>query len=276
MTYHLPIMKITILTPSFNQGSFIEKNIRSVTSQSYTNFEHIVIDGGSTDNTIEILKKYLHLKWVSEPDEGQADALNKGLAMATGDIIGWINSDDYYQKNIFHDVASHFKNPNIQWIIGDITHFYKEAGIKKAIKCQEITYTNLLKNPDIVKQQGVFFRKNLLDKVGGWNKDFHMIMDFDLWLRLSILHPPKMVHKNYAYFLWHDDQKSNPKNIVRQIKEINKLLLENKANPLDRYRMMLKKYYYLFKSFVKSWLISAGIINKKFSAIPISTFRKYK
>ena len=85
-------MKITILTPSFNQGAFVEKNIQSVMSQDYADFEHIIIDGGSTDNTVDILKKYPHLKWISEPDEGQADALNKGLAMATGDIVGWINS----------------------------------------------------------------------------------------------------------------------------------------------------------------------------------------
>lgn len=270
------MMKITILTPSFNQGKFIEQNIQSVMSQNYTNFEHIVIDGGSTDNTVEILKKYSHLKWVSEADEGQADALNKGLAMATGDIVGWINSDDYYHEDIFHDVVSHFGDSNIQWIIGDITFIYQNAGIKKVTKSKKITYQNLLRNPDIVHQQGVFFRKDLLEEVGGWNKYFYMVMDFDLWVRLSKKHTPKMVHKNYAYFLWHGDQKSSPRNTLQQVKEINEVLIANKANALDRYRMVLKKYYYLFKSFVKSWLISAGIINKKYATIPLSTVRENK
>ncbi len=85
--------KISVLIPSFNQGKYIEENIQSVLNQNYPNFEHIIIGGGSSDNTVGILKKYPHLIWVSEPDEGQSDALNKGVDMATGDIIGWINSD---------------------------------------------------------------------------------------------------------------------------------------------------------------------------------------
>lgn len=269
-------MKITILTPSFNQGEFIERNIQSVMSQNYAKFEHIIIDGDSIDNTKEILKKYPHLKWVSEPDEGQADALNKGLTMATGDIIGWINSDDYYQENIFYDVVTHFEDSNTQWIIGDITKVYHEFGIEKAIKSQTITHKNLLRNPDIIKQQGAFFRKELLEKVNGWDKNLYMVMDYDLWVRISQKHIPKMVHKNYAYFLKYTEQKSNPRNTFQQVKEINKILIQNKANFRDRYKMVLKKYYYLFKSLIKCWLISTGVINKRFSSLPFNMLRKNK
>lgn len=270
-------MKISILTPSYNQGQFIEKNIQSVLSQNYPDFEHIIIDGGSTDNTLELLKKYPHLKWSSEPDEGQADALNKGLAKATGGIIGWINSDDYYEKNIFHDVVSHFENsPFPQWIIGDITFHYTGANIFQPIKSQEITYDNLLKNPDIVKQQGVFFRKAILYEIGGWNKNLFMVMDFDLWVKIAQKYTPKMISRNYAYFLWHADQKSSPQNTIRQISELNRILIENKAHRLDRYNMNIKKYYYLIKSIVKRFFISTGIMNKKFATIPLSTMKEYK
>jgi len=100
--------KITIVTPSFNQGNFIDENIQSVLTQNYPNFEHIIIDGGSIDGTVDILKKYSHLKWVSEPDRGQASALNKGFRMATGDVIGWLNSDDSYLPGTFEVVARAF------------------------------------------------------------------------------------------------------------------------------------------------------------------------
>ena len=93
--------KISIVTPSYNSAKFIEDCIQSVLKQNYPNFEHIVIDGGSTDGTVEILKQYPHLKWISEPDEGQSDALNKGFKMAEGDILGWLNADDVYLKNVF-------------------------------------------------------------------------------------------------------------------------------------------------------------------------------
>ena len=100
-------MKISIITPSFNQGKYIEQTILSVLNQSYKNFEHIICDGGSTDGTVDVLKKYKHLIWVSEEDEGQSDALSKALSMSSGDIIGWINSDDYYYSDdIFEYVVS--------------------------------------------------------------------------------------------------------------------------------------------------------------------------
>lgn len=264
-------MKISILTPSYNQGAFIEKNIQSVLSQDYSNIEHIVIDGGSNDNTLKILKNHSHLQWVSEPDEGQADALNKGLAMATGDIIGWINSDDYYEKNIFSDVIAYFENdPSLQWLIGDITLHYTGAGIFKRIKSQKITYENLLKNPDIVTQQGVFFRKEVLNEVGGWNKKLYMVMDFDLWIKIARKYTPKMTHNNYAYFLCHADQKSSPKNTIKQTDEICTILRENSVCRWNRLSLIKKKYFILAKRIIKSFFINIGLVDKKYSSMPMS------
>ena len=111
--------KISVITPSFNQGRFIEQTIQSVVSQGSNSFEHIVIDGGSTDETLEVLRRYPHLKWVSEADEGQSDALNKGFDMAQGEIIAWINSDDWYAPGTFHAVSKFFdENPNEDVVMG--------------------------------------------------------------------------------------------------------------------------------------------------------------
>src|SRR5437016_162728 len=104
---------ISVVTPTFNQAPFIEQTIQSVLDQRPAAFEHIVIDGGSTDGTLEILAKYNHLKWISERDNGQSDALNKGFKKATGEIIGWINSDDWYEPGTFALVAKFFaENPD--------------------------------------------------------------------------------------------------------------------------------------------------------------------
>src|ERR1700679_4321961 len=109
---------ITIITPSYNQAAYIEQTIQSVLRQDYARGEHIVMHGGSTDGTVDILNRYPHLIWRSEKDRGQADALNKGLALAKGDIIGWINSDDYYQEDIFSSVVEHFQTTGASWLVG--------------------------------------------------------------------------------------------------------------------------------------------------------------
>jgi len=118
--------KISIVTPSFNSAKFIEDCIQSVLNQNYLNFEHIIIDGGSTDGTIEI-KKYPHLKWISEPDEGIYDAMNKGIKLSSGEIIGILNSDDFYEPNIFMSIATIFrKDPKIALVHGDMKIIYND------------------------------------------------------------------------------------------------------------------------------------------------------
>lgn len=263
-------MKISILTPSYNQGEYIEKTINSVQNQNWPNVEHIVIDGGSSDNTVEILKKYPHVRWVSEPDEGQSDALNKGLSMATGDIIGWINSDDYYYENIFSDVIAEFKNKNINWIIGDTTCTYPAHNIRDIRKSPEITYYRLLANPDIVKQQATFFRKSALIEAGAWNKKYYMTMDYDLWIRLSKKYTPKMVAKKWAFFTHHEDQKSTPKNALIQIDNIKDILHKENAPIHIISKILIKKYYYYLKAVFKKILLRMRIIDSKYENISIS------
>lgn len=254
---------ISILTPSYNQGDYIEENILSVLNQNYPKFEHIIIDGGSTDNTVNVLKKYTHLKWVSERDRGQADALNKGLSMATGDIIGWINSDDYYEKNIFNSVAAAFSNKETQWVIGNIIYLYNDTKDSQKKISPNVTYENLLKNPDIVKQPATFFRKSALEIVGGWNPALYMVMDYDLWLRMSRLSDPFMVNKNWAYFRIHGAQKSSFKNSMLQIQELDCIL--KKEGVSLHLKIKTRKIFDIFRGYLKQLFIRWGLLSKKYS-----------
>lgn len=248
-------LKISIITPSFNQGVFIEKNIISVLNQNYPNFEHIIIDGGSTDTTIEVLKKYPHLKWVSEKDKGQADAVNKGLKMATGDIIGWINSDDYYENNIFEEISAAFNDPKVKWIIGNLYEDYLGNKKKTEIQSPDITYDRLIKNPDILKQPCTFFRRDFILSNGGLNDGFYMVMDFDLWVRLSKKCSPRMSKTFYANFVIHPNQKTSPQNILRQTKELMLILKREKAPVSFRLSLLLRKYKSFLKKKIKSFLL---------------------
>lgn len=266
-------MRISILTPSYNQGKFIEKTITSVMNQNWQDVEHIIIDGGSTDNTIDILKRYPHLRWISEPDEGQADALNKGLEIATGEIIGWINSDDFYKENIFNDVVNEFRDNNVNWIIGNITCVYQAHNINNIIKSPEITYNRLLANPDIVKQQATFFRKSTLLEVNGWNKKYYMTMDYDLWLRLSKKHTPKMIDKEWAFFTHHEEQKSTAKNILTQLNDIKNILRKEHVSWANINKVMFKKYYYFIKSLIKNILIDFKLMDSKYRNLPVSLIK---
>lgn len=261
-------LKISIITPSYNQGRFIEQTIQSVLNQDYKNIEHIIVDGKSTDNTVDIFKKYPHLKWVSEPDKGQSDALNKALAMATGDIIGWINSDDYYAKNVFSNVVSHFKDESVNWIIGKTSKLYdgmNEIIINPYIP---ISRESLSKNCDNTRTAASFYRKNILDEVVGFDKDLHMVMDYDLFVRLSKLYEPKNIDVLYTTFRVHKDQKTNFINIHLQFKELCKIFAREKY-----WFAMLRKTYQVTKVMAKKpfkvFLIKTGLLNKKFENRPV-------
>ena len=125
--------KISIVTVSLNQGNFIEDAIQSVLNQNYKNFEHIIIDGLSTDNTINILKKYEHLVWISEKDEGQSDALNKGFKKCTGDIIGWLNSDDMYLEDTFDTIVYEMQNSSIDAVYGNYMFMNKDKELTRKV-----------------------------------------------------------------------------------------------------------------------------------------------
>ncbi len=251
---------ISILTPSFNQGRYIEQTIRSVRDQKCPNVEHIVIDGGSTDETVSILRKYSDVRWLSEPDRGQADALNKGLALARGDVIGWINSDDYYESNILGDVADRFTSNSVAWAVGDITTTCFDPPVFTRRKSPPITYGGLLRNPDLVRQPGTFFRRDLLKQAGGWDPTLNMVMDYDLWLRLSKIAEPIMTNANWAYFRMHEQQKSGYRNTARQWREIASILEREGVSSYGMWRVGAMKVRSVVAGSMKARLVGAGIL----------------
>lgn len=267
-------MKFSIITPSYAQGQYVRQNIESVLAQGCADLEHIVVDGGSKDDTVSILRSYPHLKWVSEKDEGQADALNKGLHMATGDIVGWINSDDYYLDGALKKVAQVFSDPAVQWVIGDITVLDEANGEFIARKSQEVSWEALQRNPDIVRQQGTFFRRDFLQQAGGWNKEFFMVMDFDLWTRLAKRSKPVMLPEQLAVFRIQKNQKSGLANLHRQSAEMVRVLTREQADPADILRLRAKKESQWVKGTMKSWLVRLGILDKRFLLKPFRGWQR--
>lgn len=208
-TNTLPL--ISIITPSFNQARYLEETIISVLSQNYPNLEYIIIDGGSTDGSVEIIKKYeSHLKyWVSEKDKGQSHAINKGFNKANGDILAWINSDDYYLPDAFNTIATaSIKFPNSLW-------FY--AGTYWLSNNNQ-SYVGGIEDPEIaswylkclVSQPGVFWRRKIWDQVGSLvDENMHFSFDYDLWLKFAAFQPiPQLITEPIAVFRLHEESKT--------------------------------------------------------------------
>jgi len=211
------MLRISVIMPSFNQARFLRTAIDSVQSQRGDfDLEHIVVDGGSTDESVEILKSYGNkLRWVSEPDNGQSDALNKGLVMATGDVIGWLNSDDLYEPGALAAVARVFNaEPQTQWLYGKV-------GITNSAGQEIRRWVTRYKNARMrhykfsrhlvenwISQMGVFWRRSTGQKVGSFRVDLHYCMDYDYWLRLGACWPGRFLDRYLAAFRWYEDSKS--------------------------------------------------------------------
>jgi glycosyltransferase involved in cell wall biosynthesis len=209
-------LKISIVIPSYNMGGFIEDTIKSVIEQDYPDYECIVMDGGSTDNTIDILKKYQpKIIWKSEKDKGQSDAINKGLRQATGEIVTYINADDMYEAGCFQKIADFIrKNPDTQWLYGK-SRIVNDKNIEirrsitryKSIWQRSYSYNKLLVM-DFLSQPAVFWRQEMNQELGYFDINDHLSMEYDFWLRLGSKYRPGYINDYLARFRIHPSSKT--------------------------------------------------------------------
>ncbi|MGY8656415.1 MAG: glycosyltransferase family 2 protein [Verrucomicrobiia bacterium] len=204
---------ITIITPSFNQGGFIEETIRSVLLQGYPNLEYIIIDGGSSDDTVDIIRKYEPwlTHWVSENDSGQTNAINKGLLRSTGQILAWLNSDDFYQSNLLFSVAEKFSGDgNTDWLATVTTEISPQKALIKRVEPQFTSLLHFLASRDyLFHQPGIFWRKRIMDTVGLLDEQFHFVMDRDYWIRfIRAGFLPRCTRIDGAFAYQHPDTKT--------------------------------------------------------------------
>src|ERR1035437_8006561 len=202
---------VSIITPSYNQGKYIEETINSVINQDYTNIEYIIIDGGSSDNTVDVIKKYGSklAYWVSEPDKGQADAINKGFLKANGDYICWINSDDVLYPDFISRRIKEFElNPDVDMIYGDVDQGDKWSN-RVIRKGWQTDYRSIVKNCYIpTNQQSAIWKKEVLSKVGILDPRWQVLLDFDFFLRITKDCSIKYFPGSVAFFRNHSDSKS--------------------------------------------------------------------
>ena len=202
---------VSIVTPSYNQAQYLEETIQSVLSQDYEPLEYIVIDGGSSDGSREIIEHYSHRLswWVSEPDRGQTDAINKGFQRAGGDILAWLNSDDTYLPGAVSEAVRYLTyHPETGMVYGD-AYLIDEAGntIGK-FPARQTDYRRLRRGYVHIPQQAAFFRANLWRQVGPLDPTFYFAMDYDLWVRLSRLAQLHYYPRFWANFRLHGGAKS--------------------------------------------------------------------
>jgi len=205
--------KISIVTPSFNQGKFLEETIRSVLNQNYPNLEYIVIDGGSTDNSVEVIKKYeKYLSyWVSEPDLGQTHAINKGFEKSTGDILAYLNSDDLYMSDTLHIVSKYFiENQHIKFLYGNVQIVDERGNLIKNKKQLPFEFNMgcMIGFGLIIDQQSTFWKREVFEKIGAFNDEFQYNMDGDYWFRVAQQFKMTHIRKTLAKLRWHSTSKS--------------------------------------------------------------------
>ena len=244
----MSLPRISIVTPSFNQAKYLEQTIRSVLDQGYPNLEYIICDGGSTDGSVDILRKYADRLtwWCTEKDRGQSHAINKGFERATGDLFAYINSDDYFLPGALDRVASAYQDGG-KFIVG-WSQYLEPNGDFRPYPVQQHSEPSdwLIKNP--IPQQSSFWASSLWKKLGPFREDLHYSFDYEYWLRLKFKAGvgPHVVHQCLAIFRLHEASKTM-----------------SGATPFDPDDASLRAEYMPFLSFAERRLVRGAIRRQK-------------
>jgi glycosyltransferase involved in cell wall biosynthesis len=259
----------SIITPTLNRGKFLEDCILSIRNQGYPFIEHIVIDGGSTDNSLDILKNHenaYNLKWISEKDEGCADAMNKGFKMASGDIVCWLDSDDTYLPGTINKIVDIFrKRPDIDVIFGDILIANQNGETIDFIRntrfsAEDLIYIGLVLNP-----QAIFWRKGIQNKIGAFDKTFLRVADADFFIRMS-LSVAKFYHTRdfLSVYRLHPQQLTKSLELCRAEEDVlaKKYKKKNLAywpESLKILKILLRRSFYFIKQGDIWWVIRGAL-----------------
>jgi len=256
----MSLPKISIITPSYNQGQFLEETIVSVLDQNYPSFEYVIIDGGSTDNSVDIIKKYeSHLThWVSEKDRGQTHAINKGFKKATGKIVNWLNSDDLLTPGALQVVGERFgEYPESEFCFGDFDVIDKEGQIIFSRKSPPYHFHTLFYGRQLSSQPAVFFRRNVLAKIGYLDETFNFCMDLEFWIRAAqqgcIFH---QIKKPLALARMHGDAKTTR---LQQVLHDEHKAVVRQYNSLSLFKKHNNAENIYYTSMNRFWRLAAAV-----------------
>lgn len=238
---------LSIITPSLNQGEFIERTIKSVLDQGYEPLEYVVVDGGSTDGTLDVLRRYEDRLawWVSEPDSGQPDAINKGIARTSGEVVAFINSDDYYLPGAFETAIGALEQSDSAWVAGAIDLIWADGRTSHSEAKPPSFYEDTIRGRHWwplaawhVPQQASFWRREVFERHGDFRGDMHYAFDVEFMVRLALRgEMPELVPEKLAVWFMHDQQKSISERVarpdLRHMLELHRPLL----TPAERRRL---------------------------------------
>ncbi len=265
--------KISVITASYNQGQFLERTILSIINQNYENLEFIIIDGGSSDNSLEIIKKYEKYitYWISEKDNGQADAINKGFKIATGDLLCFQNSDDLFCNNSFKILANYYQiNPNFDCYYGDLLFIDAEDNSLEILKTNNFNYKAQILEGMQIFNQSMFFKKSLGEKYGCLDSTLTFVIDYENVLRWSN-YGAKFVKVNnlLGAFRLHEAAKTNNLESIRKKehemiknKYLNLFFTNKKPTKLDYLFLRINKLFHFIEKFDFGYILYRFSIKK--------------